>query len=45
MNRADKKVERYKEIGNEKANDIVDLYAVIGNGRMIEGRCAVYRPV
>ena len=34
MNRADKKVERYKEIGNEKANDIVDLYAVIGIGRM-----------
>ena len=23
-----------KEIGNEKANDIVDLYAVIGIGRM-----------
>ena len=34
LNRADKKVERYKEIGNEKANDIVDLYAVIGIGRM-----------
>ena len=34
LNRADKKVERYKEIGNEKANDIVDLYTVIGIGRM-----------